>query len=77
LNTLRPEEFTERVEAVPPFQIHITSFRLGGTYHCIVDNVDPGAIIARSEGPTLEQAERKAVTRAKGKLEHTRVRKAV
>jgi hypothetical protein len=72
MNNLKPEEYQERTEPVPPFQIHIASDRLGAAYHCSVDNVDPGAVVARSEGPTREQAELKAITRAKERLAHTR-----
>jgi len=36
-----------------------------------VDNVDPGAVIARSEGATREEAESKAVTRARERLEYS------
>ena len=67
----KTEAFQEREESVPPFKIKITSYKIGDAYHCVVDNVDPGAIIARSEGSTRAEAEGKAFTRARERLEHS------
>jgi hypothetical protein len=73
MNVLQPEEYRERLEPVPPFQIHIASYRLGAVYYCSVNDVDPGAVIARSEGSTREEAELKAITRANERLGHSKV----
>ncbi len=73
MNILQPEEYRERTEPVPPFHIHVASYRLGTVYYCSVDNVDPGAVVARSQGATREEAELRAVTRAKEHLGRTRV----
>ena len=69
MKILRPEEYQERTQSVPPFQMHIVSYRLGDEFHCTVDNVDPGAVIARSSAPTRAQAEASAVQRATQRLE--------
>jgi hypothetical protein len=69
MNILRPEEYQERTQSVPPFQVHIVSYRLGDEFHCSVDNVDPGAVIARSTGSTRAEAESKALQRATGRLQ--------
>lgn len=69
MNIMRPEEYQERIQSVPPFQVHIVSYRLGDEFHCTVDNVDPGAVIARSTGPTRAHAESSALERAKRRLE--------
>ena len=63
----------ERTESVPPFRIHVVSYRLGDEYYCSVDNVDPGAVLTRSKSSTRKEAESKAVTRAQERLRHTRV----
>ena len=73
MSTLRPQEYLERMESVPPFRIHIVSYRLDDVYYCSVDNVDPGAVITRSTGPTRKEAELKAVRRAQARLERTQV----
>jgi hypothetical protein len=67
----RTEGLQVREESVPPFRMKITSYKIGDAYHCVVDNVDPGAIIARSDGSTRAEAEGKAVTRARERLEYS------
>ena len=69
---MNPSAYEERWESDPPFQIHITSYKLDGTYFCSVDNVDPGAVIARSKAGTREEAERRATAQAKKRLDHSR-----
>ncbi|MFZ1977828.1 MAG: hypothetical protein WAV76_07705 [Bacteroidota bacterium] len=71
--TRSSQEYEERTESVPPFQMHIASYRFGNVYYCSVDNVDPGAVIARSEGTTRKDAEMKAVEHARERLKRTRV----
>jgi hypothetical protein len=69
MNLIRPEEYQERVLSVRPFQVRIVSYRLGEEFLCSVDNVDPGAVIARSQGATRAEAEAKALERATKRLE--------
>ncbi len=69
MNILRPEEYQERVQAVPPFKVRIVSYRLGDEFYCSVDNVDPGAVIARGQGSTRAEAETSAMERATRRLE--------
>ncbi len=71
--TNHPTEFSERWEEIPPFKIHITSYKIFDDYHCSVDNVDPGAVIVRSQAKTREAAENMAVTRAKERLKRTNI----
>lgn len=69
MNILRPEDYQQRVEPIPPFQVRIVSYRLGEEFYCTVDNVDPGAVIARSKGVTRAEAEARALERAIPRLE--------
>jgi hypothetical protein len=71
MSTFTPQEYQERTEQVPPFMIHIVSYKLGDTFYCTVDNVDPGANIARASGVSREEAESKAIAKAKEKLEYS------
>jgi hypothetical protein len=73
MSTVGPQEYKERTESAPPFQMHVASYRLGEVYYCSVDNVDPGAVIARSEGATRTEAESKAIAHAQERLKRTRV----
>ncbi|MGA9365164.1 MAG: hypothetical protein WBW16_12435 [Bacteroidota bacterium] len=73
MTILKPEEQHERKESLPPFEIHLLSYRLDKTYYCTVDNVDPGAVIARAKGATREEAEAKAIAKAKERILQTRI----
>ncbi len=70
---MKPKELTKRHETVGQFEINITTYRLEDTYYCSVDNVSPGAVVARGEGPTREEAEEVAVRKARERVAQTRV----
>jgi hypothetical protein len=72
---MKTEEYQKRRDTVAAWPVQIVSYRLGKRFYCQVDNVEPGAIIARSEAPTREEAERKALEDARRRLERTRVAK--
>lgn len=74
MTIMRPEEYQERIQSVPPFQVHIVSYRLGDEFYCSVDNVDPGAVIARAKGSTRAEAESAALERATRRLEFSAAR---
>lgn len=69
---MKAEDYSERVVDVDPWQVKLTSYKLGGVYHCKADNVSPGAALARATGATREEAEQKALDRARQLLSHTR-----
>lgn len=69
---MRAEGYETRVVEVVGWPLRLTSYRVGERYHCVADNVDPGAWIARSEGATREEAEREALERAERALGRTR-----
>ncbi len=73
MTTFQPTDYLERKESVPPFEIHVVSYKLADTYHCTVDNVSPGAVLARTQGRTREEAENAAVSQAKELLAKTRI----
>ena len=74
MSVFRPEEYTEHTEDVPPFTIRIVSYKLGNVYHSVADNVDPGAVIARTTGTTLQEAEAKVRERARSRMAHPATR---
>lgn len=67
----RVEEYSERVVDIEPWQVRLTSYKLGDVYHCKADNVSPGAALARTTGATREEAEQKALERAQQMLSRT------
>jgi hypothetical protein len=68
---MNAEEYTERVVDVEPWQVRLSTYKLGDTYHCKADNVSPGAALARTTGATREEAEEKALERARQLLART------
>ena len=51
----------------------ITTYRIGAKWICKIDNVSPGAIVARAHGATREEAVTVASARADMRLARTRV----
>ncbi len=68
MSIMQPDDFRERTESVPPFQVRVVSYRLGSSYHCTVYNFDPGAVLVRADGTTRAEAESKAMARARSRL---------
>lgn len=69
---MRAEEYRSFEERLERWPVRFTSYRLGDRYHCQVDNVEPGAVIARAEGATREDAERAAREQARRRLSRGR-----
>lgn len=66
------EDFAERQLEIDGWPVHLMSYKIGEVFHCKADNVSPGAGLARTTGATREEAEEKAVERAKELLGRTR-----
>ena len=69
---MRPEDYKERTVDVGEWQVRLTSYKLGDQYNCKADNISPGAWLARTSGATREEAEEKALERARELLSRTR-----
>ncbi|MBZ5602363.1 MAG: hypothetical protein LAO79_08660 [Acidobacteriia bacterium] len=69
---MKVENFTERKIEIDGWPVNLVSYQIAGTYHCRADNVSPGAGLARTTGATREEAEEKAIARAKELLGRTR-----
>ena len=70
---MKVEDYTRRQEEIGRWKVNITSYKLGNEYYCTVDNVEPGATLARGQGPSREEAEKKALQKAEEMLAKTRV----
>jgi hypothetical protein len=68
---MKPEEYSERSVEVEGWPLNLTTYRLGEVYHCKADNVSPGACLTRTTGATREEAEQKALERARTLLART------
>jgi hypothetical protein len=69
---MKAEEYTERYEEIDGWRVHVVTYRIGETYYCTIDNVDPGARFARAEGPSREEVERIGLEKARKYLAQTR-----
>jgi hypothetical protein len=69
---MRVEEYGERSLQLAGWDVHLTTYKLGETYHCKADNVSPGSALTRTTGATREEAEAKAIERAENLLGRTR-----
>jgi thiosulfate/3-mercaptopyruvate sulfurtransferase len=70
--TLKPEEYRRRKDEYEGWPIHVVSYKLGNEYVCEVDNVSPGARLARVQAATRDDAERRALEKVHKKLRETR-----
>ncbi len=70
---MRTEDYQRREEKLAGWPVGIVSYKLGDQYVCEIDNVSPGARIARAEGATREDAEREAKAAATRRLGRTKV----
>jgi len=68
---MKPETYREHKVKLDGWQIRLTSYKLGEAFHCIADNVSPGAWLARCKGESRREAEQKALNKARKLLERT------
>ena len=71
---LRSEGYQRRADTLAGWPIKIVGYRIGATHYCHIDNVSPGATIARANAASREAAEEEAIAKATGRLEKTRRR---
>jgi hypothetical protein len=71
---MKAEGYRERRVDIDGWEVNLTSYKIGDTYHCHADNVSPGARIARAHGASSEEAEQRAIERSREHLSKTRVR---
>jgi hypothetical protein len=69
---MKAEDYQERKVEVAGWEVNLSSYKLGETWHCKADNVSPGAGLARTTGATRAEAEEKALRRAEELLAQTR-----
>ena len=70
---MRAEDYSEREIEVDGWPVRLTTYRISETWHCKADNVSPGAALARISAASREEAESRAVERARKHLSRTRV----
>ena len=68
VNMLKADEYRIESKEIDGLKINITSYKIGATYYCHVDNVDPGAVIARSEAESQDEAIQVAMAKTMERL---------
>ncbi len=63
------EGMIERTTVLGLVHVRVCSYPIGMAFSCRVDNVDPGANIARGRGKTRQEAEENAIASAELTLE--------
>ncbi|HWY48480.1 MAG TPA: hypothetical protein VNX70_13930 [Bryobacteraceae bacterium] len=69
---MKPQNYSERKLEVDGWQLNLTIYQLGDKWHAKADNVSPGAALARIVADSREDAESKALARAKELLSRTK-----
>lgn len=69
---MKPENYSEQKVEIDGWQVNLTIYQLGDKWHAKADNVSPGAALARIVADTREDAESKALARAKELLSRTK-----
>ena len=69
---MKPQDYEERKIEIEGWPLNITSYKLSDLFYCKIDNVSPGAWLARATGATRKEAEQKALERANQLLARTR-----
>jgi hypothetical protein len=69
---MTPTDYSERIVDHDGWQIRLTTYKLGDTWHTKADNVSPGACVARASAPAKQEAETQALDKARQLLGRTR-----
>lgn len=62
------ENYQSQKQQINGVAVTVTTYKIGETFHCHIENVDPGATIARASGQTLAEALEIATQKAGSRL---------
>ncbi len=65
---LNSVEHRAETRDVQGWKVKLVSYKIGEKYYCHIDNVDPGATIARADGVTRNEAVQNALKKATARL---------
>ena len=71
--TFRAEGWEQKEAQLGGWAVRITSYKLQSEWRCEIDNVSPGATIARAKGPSRAAAVEKASAKATERLGRQRI----
>ena len=58
------ENYRLEKKSVNGIELFVTSYKIGSKFYCHIENLDPGATIARAYGESQEAAKRAAIAKA-------------
>jgi len=65
---MKAEDYRVEHREISGVKVKAASYRIGESFYCHVENLDPGATIARAEAATREEAIDLAVQKAAARL---------
>ncbi len=65
---MKADDFQAVVQEMEGMRIRVTSYKIGPQYFCHVDNIDPGATIARAQAESQADAVAVALAKARERL---------
>jgi len=65
---LKADEIRIQTRELSGLTVNITSYKIGRKYYCHIDNIDPGAEIAKTEGQSADEVITEAMNRAVERL---------
>ncbi len=72
MSIIRAEEYEEEMTELAGWPARVCSYRIADRWSAKVDNVSPGAIVARGEGASREIAKEDALGHARKRFKLTR-----
>lgn len=66
---MKAEDYRVEYREISGVKVKAASYRIGDTYYCHLENLDPGATIARAEAGTREEAINLALEKAAARLQ--------
>ncbi len=69
---MKPEHYREEKFELAGWPVRLVSYKLGEEWICKIDNVSPGAQVARAKGAKQEEAENECRAKAERRLAATR-----
>lgn len=67
-NDMSQRNYQEVKQELEGHMVRVITYQIGSQHHCHVEIVDPGAVIARGSGDSLEKAKATALSKAVSRL---------
>ena len=68
MTIMKLEGYQVEPQEIAGWKVNVVSYSIGSQHYCHIDNVDPGAVIVRTEAPTREEAMLLAIAKAAERL---------